>query len=304
MHRGENYSHPYLQLISRMRVRMNIEKNTLFKINNIFFYSIINPAVRDEIGFKSISGLSKDRGWYIWLNQSAGVYDLFTLACENKNCANFLLKYYPSVSESIYELYSDQEKSLRNQYPFDKGVPKQDVRDEKLVEYFNIGHLDLLWEDHLIWLHLAMPDNNNQNEGSTVPLLQLSYTLYSHLIRAICYFTKNPPSLVLMRKSYIPQLTNTSDELIQEPKPIAIRQFTCALLPNVKDKDSEIAELCHSMGINNTHNGEESLGNEPWQPLYIEDQTKTLPAFSHLLDEMWWKLPAKAEAILTKELAI
>lgn len=293
-----------MPLIGGLRARMTIEKNTLFKLSNIFFYSIINPTIRDEIGFNSISGLSKDRGWYVWLNQSAGVYDLFTLACENENCANFLLKYYPSLNEPIYKLYNDQEKSLRNQYPFDKGVPKQDVRDEKLVEFFNIGHLDLLWEDHLIWMHLLAPDNESSNGTSNVPLLQLSHNLYTHLIRAICLFTKTPPSLVLMRKAHITQLTDTSTEIMRESRSMAVRQFTCALLPNVEDKDSEIAGLCSSIGINTPHNRGNSLGNESWKPLYIEDHKKTLPSFSHLLDEMWWKLPAKADAILTKELAI
>lgn len=283
---------------------MNISKSALFKVNNIFFYSIINPAVRDEIGFKSISGLSKDRGWYVWLNQSAGVYDLFTLGCENENCASFLIKYYPSIDESIYNLYDDQEKTLRNQYPFDQGVPKQDIRDEKLVDFFNIGHLDLLWEDQLVWLHLAVPDNGNRIGKSTVPLLQLSYNLYTHIIRAICLFTKTPPSLVLMRKTYVPQFSDTSDVTMQESNPTTVRQFTCAILPNAADKDSEIAELYNSIGIENTSHLDRSMGNDSWQPLYIEEQTKKLPTFSHLLDEMWWKLPAKADTILSKELVI
>jgi hypothetical protein len=248
--------------------------------------------------------LSKDRGWFVWLNQSAGAYDLFTLGCDNENCASFLLKYYPSENESIFNLYNDQEKNLRNQYPFDQGVPKQDIRDEKLVDYFNIGHLDLLWEDQLVWLHLAVPDNGNRMGKSTVPLLQLSYNLYTHIIRAICLFTKTSPSLVLMRKTYVPQFSDTSDETLRESNPTTVRQLPCALLPNAVDKENEIADLCNSIGIENTPNADKSMGNEPWQPLYIENNTKNLPVFSHLLDEMWWKLPAKADSILTKELAI
>lgn len=280
---------------------MDTSKSTLFKLNNIFFYSIINPTIRDKIGFRSISGLSRDRGWYVWLYQSTGVHDLFTLSWENENSAKYITKYYPSPDEPIFPMYSDQERILRSQYLFERGVPKQDIRDNEMADFFITGQLDILWEDHLIWLHLITVENDSENEKLKVPRLQLSHNLYTHLIRAICFFTKTAPSLALTRKINIPQQLGDSVSPLLETEPTTARQFTCVLLPDVLDKCNEIAGLCASIGVSQVNYDMKSLGGELWEPLYVENHNKTLPEFSPLLDKMWWELPLQAMDILPEE---
>lgn len=273
---------------------MNISKTTLGKLHNIFFYTIINPEIRDEIGYKMLSGMDKDQGWYIWLHQLPGVFDMFTLQGEIENSASFLLKYYPSPEEPGFQAYSEQEKKLRNQLLFEKGAPKQDVRENVLADHFIIGQLDVLWEKHLIWLHLIVPETQEGIGGSGIPYLSLSYSLYRHLLRSICFFTKTPPSLILTRKL---EPENASPRA-------AVRQFSCALLPDVEDHEGEIADLCANLGVAGTGLDRKPAGGVPWRPLYIDSAEAQIPASSFLLDEQWWTLPAKAVEVLDPELVV
>jgi hypothetical protein len=289
-----------------MKKSMEISKKLLLKVNNIFFYSIVNPSLRDEIGIKAVSGLNRDRGWYVWLHQYPGAYDLFTIKGNDENSVNFFLKYYPTLDEPLFDVHSSLEKDARKQFLFEKGVPKEDVRDNQLMDLFTIGRLDVHWEDHLIWLHLVTPLSAREPDQPKKPDCQLAYLFYQIMIRSICLFTKTPPSIVLSRKSSLMNWNSGSSASGPDDEDeTIINQFSCAVFPDLPENNrkEEIKQLCNSLDIDLEIEPQEPA-QDRWQIEYIEGKTSEKPVFSDLLDEMWWTLPVKGEQILSKEFFI
>jgi len=273
---------------------MEKNRDILFKLNNIFFYSLVNDSVRDEIGIRMLSGLARYRGWYVWLNQSAGVYDLYTLAGAPENAASFAIKYYPAPEEPFFEDYSAEEKAFRTQLPFELGAPQQDQRENELAEHFVTGQMDIMWSDETIALNLNALEDNRADGQRGAPLAQLSHTFYSIFLRAVCLFTKTAPSIALTRAATA-SLGGSTGVLT------TMRQFMTVLLPDAADKPAAAADICGAVGVN----GAAAPGPEGlWQALYIEDSRRPEPPSAEYLDPLWWTLPAKSADILPGELYI
>jgi hypothetical protein len=273
-----------------LMVDMETIKNIYFKMRNIMFYSFVNPAVREEIGIRLVSGITQNQGWFLWMNDSDGVYDLYSLPGEHDNSANYLIKYYPSLDEEVFESYSDKEKKLRKEMLFEAGVPKYGVRESILAEHFIVGYLDVLWEDEAIWLHLTVNEENSEDGKSKVPVTQLSHTFFSRLLRGMCFLTKTAPSIILTKSNLTPTGT--------------VSQFVNILIPNTEDKSSLISEICTTVGVN--HNGfvNAAVVGEPWKPLFIEDKDNLMPVPSDFIDEKWWEMSSKGAAVLPEELRL
>jgi len=259
-------------------------------MRNIMFYSFVNPSIREEIGIRMVSGIAQNQGWFLWMTDSDGVYDLYALPGEHDNSANYLIKYYPSPEEEVFATFSDAEKIMRQDMLFEKGAPKYGDRESILADHFIVGFLDILWEDEAIWLQLTVNEENVENEKSQTQITQLSNTFYSRLLRGLCFLTKTPPSIVLTKTNLTPTAT--------------VRQFVNILIPNMEDKTRLISEICTAVGVN--HNGfvNRSAVGEQWQPLFIEDKDNPLPSPSEFIDEKWWGLSSKAATVLPKELRL
>lgn len=254
------------------------------------FYSFVNPLVREEIGIRMVSGITQNQGWFLWMTDSDGVYDLYALPGEHDNSANYLIKYYPSPEEEVFASYSDTEKKIRKEVLFEKGAPKYGDRESILADHFIIGFLDILWEDEAIWLQLTVNEENVENGKSQIPVIQLSNTFYSRLLRSLCFLTKSPPSIILTKTNLTPTAT--------------VRQFVNILIPNMEDKTRLISGICTTIGVNQNRFVDSATVGEQWCPLFIEDRDNLMPAPSDFIDGKWWELSSKAAIMLPKELRL
>lgn len=271
-------------------VVMETIKNIYFKMRNVMFYSFVNPEVRKEIGIRMVSGVTQNQGWFVWMNDSDGVYDLYALPGEHDNSANYLIKYYPSLEEEVFQSFSDKEIKLRKEMLFEAGVPKYGDRENILAEHFIVGYLDVLWEEEAIWLHLTVNEEKRESGKSQIPVTQLSHTFFSCLLRGLCFLTKTAPSIILTKSNLTPTGT--------------VSQFVNILIPHTADKTNLISEICSAVGIN--HNGfvNAVVVGEPWKPLFIEDKNNLFPSRSEFIDEKWWEMASKGITMLPEELRL
>jgi len=262
---------------------MDTVKSIYFKLRNIFVYSFVHAKLREKIGFRFISYLTKTQGWFLWLAGSEGVYDLFTLPGDDDNSANFLIKYYPSTTEEIFKALPEREQELRTTYTFKEGAPLWEDRENDLVDHFIIGRLDILWEDAAIWVNLSVP----RDDTSKMPKAQLSHDLYKSILRALCIFNKAAPSMVLSRTA--------SDGSLQADDILTI------LLPGEGDKVAQLAEIREILGVSSQAS---AAVEGSWQPVYLANVESPSGEGSPLLDKSWWSLPDESADILPEELHI
>lgn len=265
---------------------METVKNIYFKIRNIFLYSVVNQQIRDQIGIRLVSAITRNQGWFLWMDGAKGVYDLFALPNDLDNQANYAIKYYPSTEEEIFHAYPDREKELRTSFTFKEGAPLWDDRENEMADDFVVGQLDLLWEENALWANLTM----REEEDDRRPLADLSRNFFDRFLRALCIFNQTEPSLAIKKTT------------IQESG--KIHQVMVVLLPEVTDKAAHIAEISALMGLNLKSAPEGSTPNGQWEPLFVEGTNGSKPADDQWIDTAWWTLPAQTAALLPKELHI
>lgn len=265
---------------------METVKNIYFKVRNIFLYSVLNQIIRDRIGIRLVSAITRNQGWFLWTDGVKGVYDLFALPNDLDNQANYLIKYYPATDEELYPSYPAKEKELRSKYTFVEGAPLWDDRENVMADHFIVGRLDLLWEDQAIWANLTVQEDKEES----LPLTQVSQNFYNRFLRALCIFNKTSPSLVI-KKSSQNGTTKT-------------HQLMTILLPNVLDKASLISETSDLLGVNKEGSADNSDLGELWEPVYIEGVMDTPPETTSWLDSSWWTLPAQTADYLPEDLRI
>ena len=270
---------------------MNSVKNINFKLRNTLFYSIISAKAKEDIGIDTASGVLQNQGWLVWLKSAKGVYDLFLLPGEHDNAASYLLKYYPSPDEELFSKYSKEEQEIRKTYVFENGAPKYGDREDVMASHFITGHLDILWEDRSVWLHLNVLEDENNSRKSELPVLEISHHFYSFFLRALCFLTKTPPSLVLTR--------TTSPEPGKN-----VHQFATVLLPDEPDKLTITREMCKTIGVNVNGSVPASLLEAHWEPLFLEGKHNVPEKNNKYLDPLWWELPKKGMTMLPDELRI
>lgn len=269
-----------------LKVMMETVKNIYFKIRNIFLYSVVNQNIRDQIGIRLVSAITRNQGWFLWTDGAKGVYDLFALPNELDNQANYLIKYYPSTEEEIFHSYPNREKELRTTRNFIEGAPLWDDRENEMADDFVIGQMDLLWEDRELWASLTIRETENDRR----PLAGLSKNFFDRFIRALCIFNQTQPSLAIQRTTL-----QGSEK---------VHQLMVVLLPNALDKPDHVADICEMMGVKQTTASDESTRDGLWTPLFIEGVNGSKPANSSYIDASWWSLPEQMVNYIPVELHI
>lgn len=270
---------------------MDSVKNINFKVRNTLFYSVISAKAKEDIGIDTASGVLQNQGWLVWLKGIKGVYDMFLLPGGHDNAASYLLKYYPSPDEELFSKFSEEEQEIRKTFVFENGVPKYGDREDVMAGHFITGQLDILWEDRSVWLHLNVLEDENSSRKSELPVVQISHHFYSFFLRALCFLTKTPPSLVLTR--------TTSPEPGKN-----VHQFAAVLLPGEPEKLDVTRELCKTIGVNLNGSVPASQFEAPWKPLFLEGKNNIPVESAKFVDPLWWELPAKGKTMLPDELRI
>lgn len=265
---------------------METVKNIYFKIRNIFFYSVVNQQIQDQIGIRQVSLITRNQGWFIWVDGAKGVYDLFALPNDMDNQADYAIKYYPSTEEEIFQTYPERERELRTSFTFKEGAPLWDDRENEMADDFIVGQLDLLWEDNALWANLTMREEDHDRR----PLADLSKNFFDRFLKALCIFNQTEPSLAI-KKTMIQDFGK-------------IHQVMVVLLPGVTEKSAHIAEICEMMGVKQKGATENSAPAGQWEPLFIEGSNGSKPEGNQWIDSAWWTLPAQTAALLPKELHI
>lgn len=265
---------------------METVKNIYFKIRNIFLYSVVNQKIRDQIGIRLVSAITRNQGWFLWLDGAKGVYDLFALSNEMDNQANYLIKYYPSTEEDIFKAYPDREKELRSKHTFVEGAPLWDDREKEMADAFIIGQMDLLWEENAVWANLTIREDENDQR----PIADLCRNFFDRFTRALCIFNQASPSLALKKTS-----SQNSE---------TVHQIMVVLMLNEVDRSTHIAEITEMMGVTGATAQSAPAAGGVWEPLFIEGANGSKPRPNQWIDVSWWTLPAQTAALLPKELHI
>ncbi len=277
---------------------MDKNNKILSKINNIILYSIFNEKIRDQIGFRMVSGLTKNRGWYFWLHNFSGVFDLFSLPSQLENVANFLIKYYPAGDEVNNNSFSERERNLRNQFVFEKGAPQQEIRDTELANDFIIGNLDIFWEQDTLIINTSIHNHNENELSEDAYSSQLCFQFYSSLLRTFCLFTKTAPAIVLSRNLNGASFSGELDDDTSLSNPIL--ELSSILIRSGEDKQNIVHEILTTLVSNQTNN---PMQINPWQVLFVENEVPE-NGNSEILDKSWWDLPDLAANLLPQELFI
>lgn len=202
-----------------MNILLNQEND---RLRNVLLYSLLDDGMRERIGLKGVSQFfHAGQGWYFWLLQREGVYEIeFLDRKEKQSCISieFVLKYYPHPDEAVFADYSFIEQVMRLQYPFEQNCPTPKCREQLGARSFYVGKLILHWYEEAVLLSLSAQNRWKEylqeelriknNEGvfqevakagekdRDVPGWSISFDLYSCLMKAFCFIYRSTPQMI------------------------------------------------------------------------------------------------------------
>ena len=213
-------------------------------LDDTFILLSLNEQACDRIGFTKISAvIGKTPAWYLWTKDRKGAYYLQLASTEpaeaksegirssrNKRvvwvASDFILRYYPSPEEPIFEEYAFVEKQVRTSPCFDRtGAPFFDQQSSFHKALFVIGTLHLAFDREFNFARLGVSSQDRWTEilkggavvktdyrrtievlpeGSVirnVPGWELSWFLFDKLLLSFCYVHKCCPIALRLSKS-------------------------------------------------------------------------------------------------------
>jgi hypothetical protein len=209
-------------------------------MEDMFIPLFLDEQARQKIGFTHISRLiGETPGWYVWTKDQKGAFllefvDIAPINMGNSKRldgvpeigANFILRYYPSPDEPVFEDYALMERLIRLSPFFDQtGTPRTENRKEIHESLFMAGNLHLFFDRKLNlailnvsaqdrWVEvrkdgLAVFDSSGQTietipQGSidrNIPGWELTWSFYDKLLLGFCYVHKSVPYTRLSQSS-------------------------------------------------------------------------------------------------------
>jgi hypothetical protein len=213
-------------------------------MEDMFILLSLDEQACDRIGFTKISPvIGKTSAWYLWPKDRKGAYSLQlagtepadaksdgTRSSRNKKVvwvvSDFILRYYPSPEEPIFEEYAFVERQVRTSPCFDHtGAPFSDKQDSIHKALFVIGTLHLAFDRELNFARLGISSQDRWTEilkggavvktdhrrtievlpeGSVirnVPGWELSWCFFDKLLLSFCYVHKSCPIALRLSKS-------------------------------------------------------------------------------------------------------
>jgi len=213
-------------------------------MEDMFILLFFDKPACDRIGFTKIrASIGKMPGWYFWTKDREGAYYLqlvdteFTEAeSEEKGpsqnerpvwfVSDFILRYYPSPKEPLFEEYAFVERQVRISPCFDyTGIPFFGRQDSIHKSFFVVGTLHLAFDRGLKFARLGISSQDRWveilkggpvvrtdyrrtlevlPEGSVmrnVPGWELSWCFFDKLLLSFCYVHKCCPIALRLSKS-------------------------------------------------------------------------------------------------------
>jgi hypothetical protein len=213
-------------------------------LEDMFILLFFDEKACDRIGFTQMrSVIGKMPGWYLWTKDRMGAYYLQLIATEptgakshgtrrsrNKRLAwvvsDFILRYYPSPKEPLFEEYAFVERQVRISPCFENtGTPFSDKQDAIHESFFVVGTLHLAFDRGLNFARLGISSQDRWieilkggpvvktdyrrtievlPEGSVirnVPGWELSWCFFDKLLLGFCYVHKCCPIALRLSKS-------------------------------------------------------------------------------------------------------
>jgi len=175
--------------------------------------------------------------WHIWLSDSEGVYELALVNSGSKSIyedmregvkkvlldqywSEFVIRYYPSPNEQVFEDFSFYEKVLRLSEFFDRdGRPRSDMKDTFHESYYTVGSMQLIVERNMNMLSLSINSQDRlidyrmkgvkiesgENKiiwgvkpggrDRNVPGWELSWRIFDRLVETYCRLYRTSPSI-------------------------------------------------------------------------------------------------------------
>ena len=199
-------------------------------MEDMFILLFFDKGACQRIGFINISRFIGEKpGWYLWTKDQKGAYllELVDAGYFNKEVstnnipgvrAEFVLRYYPSPEEPLFEDFAFIEREVRLGPYFDHtGTPFLEKQDEIHESLFAVGNLYLDFDKELNftilkissqdrWIEIAkegpiIETDRRQTievipEGTmtrNVPGWELSWRFYDKLLLGFCYVHKTIP---------------------------------------------------------------------------------------------------------------
>ena len=290
------------------------------RLRNVLLYSLLDDKIREHIGLKGVSQFfHSGEGWYFWLLQRKGVYEIEFLGREEKNSRvsiEFSLKYYPHPDEAVFADYSIFEQLMRLQYPFEQNCPTPQCRENLSPHFFYIGKINLLWYDEAVLLSVCSQNRwieylkqglkIKNNEGvlqevlgagekdRNIPGWDLSFDFYNCLMKAFCFAYRSAPQLISLKHSpgkvdYIDETKKVSKEAggdIYKIRLIAVIPFSQGL--SAPGKISEAAKVLPEKG----------------EIIYQEGKKDFLHLYPNFFDKDWWRMAERGREILPEGLRV
>jgi hypothetical protein len=199
-------------------------------MEDMFILLFFDKGACQRIGFINISRLFGERlGWYLWTRDQKGAYLLeltdamyFDKEVRTNNIpgvrAEFVLRYYPSPEEALFEDFAFIEREVRLGPCFDHtGTPLFERKDEIHESLFAVGNLTLDFDKGLNFEILKISSQDHWIEivkegpivetdcrqiievipegtmARNVPGWELSWRFYDKLLLGFCYVHKTIP---------------------------------------------------------------------------------------------------------------
>jgi hypothetical protein len=213
-------------------------------MEDVFILLSLDEEACSKIGFTKISpAMGETPAWYLWTKDRKGAYSLQLSGIEPADAksnrrrssrtqrvvwvtSDFILRYYPSPEEPIFEEYAFVERQVRTSPCFDHtGAPLSDKQDSIHRALFVIGTLHLAFDRELNFARLGISSQDRWTEilkGGTVvktdytrtievlpegsvirnvPGWELSWCLFDKLLLSFCYVHKSCPIALRLSKS-------------------------------------------------------------------------------------------------------
>lgn len=266
-----------------------------------------------ELGLQGVSQVWDDRpAWYFWLSGAPGAYELALAQVQPREpnapqaaSAIFEIKFYPRAGAPVLETFSPQEQSLVRSAVFDDtDTPVFEARAELDPELFRIAVMEATFDQQAQWALFTLegldicrtrqgPGRNGDDpeEGRVVrraPGWDLSLVLFQKLLGCYAFYSKQPPSRVLLgAEPGFDLLINSQGGMDSRPAP-----------------DNRLSSLSVLFSPDPAHPPREPLGlmnqDASNNPLGIQlDRTFTCGHYhpsqdpgveARVLDPLWWSL--------------
>jgi len=213
-------------------------------LDDMFILLFFDEHACDRIGFTKISPvIGKMPGWYLWTKDREGAYYLQLVDTEPTEAksegkrpspnerpvwfvSDFILRYYPSPKEPLFEEYAFVERQVRISPCFDHtGIPFFGKQDAIHKSFFVVGTLHLAFDRDLNFARLGVSSQDRWieilkggpivktdyrrtieviPEGSVIRNVagwELSWCFFDKLLLSFCYVHKCCPIALRLSRS-------------------------------------------------------------------------------------------------------